>query len=341
MTPLRFGFIGAGGRCRRLLQYLHFIDRAEVVALADPHEPNLEKAVDAAEGQPATYTDFPTMLREEDVDCVFVCTPNYLHCEHVVAALDAGYHVYTEKPMATTLHDCDAIIAAAGRTDKTFMVGFECRFSFWATKMREVVDRGDIGEPKYIWFREFRGPFGEKVGKWIVQKQYSGGTLVEKNCHHFDMFNWFAGGKPTKIAALGSQAHVHRDGDVLDNATVVVDYDSGARATLLLCMFAQKAGGHEFGIVGTEGNAIAKIDTTGGMVTVNRVDAKEPRVYPSDVPEHIRGVHGGADYPCMSHFIDCVLDATDPSTTGAIGRAAVELGLAAERAIETESVVKL
>ena len=309
--------------------------------MADPHEPNWEKAQEAAQDDPRMYTDLRAMFDAEDLDCIFVCTPNYLHREHVIAALDAGYHVYSEKPMATTLEDCDAMIAVAAETDRTFMVGFECRFSFWARKMREVVDRGDIGEPKYIWFREFRGPFGEKVDQWIVQKRYSGGTLVEKNCHHFDMFNWFAGGKPVKVAALGSQAHVHRDGDVIDNATVVVDYDSGARATLLLCMFAQRAGGHELGIVGTEGNAIAKIDTTGGEVTVTRLGEKEPQVHPSDVPEHLRGVHGGADYPCMSHFIDCVLDATDPSTTGAIGRAAVELGLAAERAIETESVVKL
>ena len=341
MAPLRLGFIGAGGRCRRLLQYLNFIDRAVVVALADPHEPNLDKAVEAAQGEPATYADLHEMLRRDDLDSIFVCTPNYLHAEHVTVALEAGYHVFTEKPMATTLEDCDAMIQAAARTDKTFMVGFECRFSFWATKARDVVDRGDIGEPKYIWFREFRGPFGEKVDKWIVQKQYSGGTLVEKTCHHFDLFNWFAPGKPTQVIASGSQAHVHRDGDVLDNATVVVDYDSGARATLMLCMFAQKAGGHQFGIIGTEGNAIAEIDQTGGTVTVNRLADKEPQVYPSDVPEHLQGVHGGADFPSLNHFIDCVLEGKQPQTTAEVGRAAVELGIAAEQAIETERVVKL
>lgn len=93
-----------------------------------------------------------------------------------------------------------------------------------------------VGSVRQLWCKEFRGPFGIKVDDWIVQRRWSGGTLVEKNCHHFDLFNWFAGSTPRRVAAFGSIDLVYGADrfsvtpDVIDNAQVLVQYESGATA---------------------------------------------------------------------------------------------------------------
>src|SRR5204862_4758538 len=102
-------------------------------------------------------------------------------------------------------------------------------------------DAGEIGTPRMVWTRESRGPFQKKSQDWIQDARRSGGMLVDKNCHHFDLMNWWVNSKPKRVAAFGGNAvnRVIEGGDqVNDHSTVNFEYENGVRGTLQICLFA-------------------------------------------------------------------------------------------------------
>ena len=115
-----------------------------------------------------------------------------------------------------------------------------------AAELIRLVHGGAVGTPRMVAMREHRFPFLTKVGDWNRLTANTGGTLVEKTCHFFDLMNVIIGERPERVMASGAQDVNHLDevvdgrpADMLDNAFVIVDYPSGARALLDLCMFAE------------------------------------------------------------------------------------------------------
>lgn len=102
------------------------------------------------------------------------------------------------------------------------MIGHELRYSPFFQKVKSLVDAGDIGRPRMVWTREFRGPFQPKSQNWIQDKRHSGGILVDKNCHQFDLMNWWAGVRPVRVAAFGANAVMR----VVDTEHQVKDQES-------------------------------------------------------------------------------------------------------------------
>ena len=200
MDKLRVGFIGAGGIAR--LHYLGYKDhpRAEVVAICDVDEQQLQRR--AAEwGIPRTYNDYRQLLADPNVDAVEVLTPHHLHAPIGIAALEAGKHVSMQKPMAVTAAECDALIAATKRSCKLFRV-FE-NFIYYPPmlKAKELLDSGAIGEPLSIRIKIVQGNMGKgwKVPftRWgwrfdPVQGGH-GRVIYDYGYHFFNLARWFMG----------------------------------------------------------------------------------------------------------------------------------------------------
>ena len=129
------------------------------------------------------------------------------------------------------------MIAAAADTRRVLMVGQQMRYHLHLQKASALIAQGEIGRPIMIWLREMRGPFRvSPEHMWIYDRSKSGGMLVEKSCHHFDVFNWFTGSRPLSVYASGGQDVFTEPGGqkstIHDNAWVTVNFENGARAML-------------------------------------------------------------------------------------------------------------
>ena len=264
LGTIAIGIIGSGSRGRGHIEFIKASrGRAEVVALADVDDDQIAQSVKLLASRPAVYKDYRKLLEDGRVDAVVVSSPNFLHKEHAIAALESGRHVLCEKPLATTVEDCQAILEAAKRSPKVFLAGHELRFALVYLKMRELIEQGRGGRLCQIIHTELRGDWNPrgwrrrdlKTGKlvnWRLLDYPSGGTLVEKCCHFTDLFLMMIGANPSRVACTGG-VHFYRDGrETLDHASLILEYAGGCKATEVLSMYHRPTV-NEFRVLGTEG----------------------------------------------------------------------------------------
>ncbi len=254
----RLGYIGVGamGRSHMGVIRTHFAGEAEGVALFDPHEPSRAAALELLPGA-KVYSSAEALI-ESELDAVVISSPNCTHAEYAVAALAAGRHVFVEKPVATTAEDCCRLVRAADRSRHIVFIGHEMAYSPFCKKTEELLRQGVLGAVQMVWCKEFRPPFLQKVDQWIIDERFSGGAMVDKNCHHFDVMNRWAGSRPKRVAAFGSRRFNKVLGvatEVIDNASVSFEYENGVVGTLQLCMFGPDRDEDclEMGIIGDKG----------------------------------------------------------------------------------------
>ncbi len=344
--PINIGVIGYGYRGRELAGLLAENPQYRLSAICDRQSEysSLLKRSEPMK-QVGFYTDFRKILENKELEAVVIAVPQYAHHSLALEAFRAGKHVYTEKPMALSIRECDEMIAAAEKAGKVLMVGQQMRYHAHLLKMKEVVDSGELGKPVMIWLTEFRDPFH---GEWAYDKKKSGGLLVEKNCHHTDFFNWMAGASPVSVYASGGQDVVKKTAagksGILDNAWVTVNYSNGARAMLGICMFSSTAfekthyqvGYHrrEMGVA-CERGVICSEGPLGRNLEVQCSNTRNKTIYQLDVNQCISS-HG-----ILNGFYAAVRDRKKPSATGEIGRAALAVSLAAEKSIEEKRLVQI
>ncbi len=337
---MNIGLLGAGwfGREAHLRNLLK-IDDVEVTAVSSRSGESLSAAKELAGDQLQTFTDWRELLKIDSLDAVIVALTNDQHHAAAIAALEAGKHVMCEKPLGINIRECDEIIAAAEAAGKVLQIGHEMRFQRLYGQMKSMIDGGDIGDLQLMWCREFRGPM--RPG-WRSSEALTGGTIVEKNVHHIDLFNWMMATKPVRVSAHGG-TNVLTDREILDNAQVLIEYEGGRRANLELCLFAPYGGECEIGACGSLG----RIDTKNQALQLvhHRFDLP-------DRTERILADEGDAANfvdssgrvdrgigPELIHFVDCVRENTRPLNDGEAARLAVAVCIAAQESIKRKETV--
>ena len=264
----RAAIIGTGTIGQEHMRVASMLGRVSVHGIYDENGHSLDVA---AEGF-ATYSDcalrrydsLESACFDTDVDVLFICTPNYSHIDVFNTAIESGKAIFLEKPMATTLADAKHIVEADQGYSRFIQVGLQYRYKAPYVEARhEALQRQTLGAVKTIAVSEYRPPFLDKVNQWNKFNEYSGGTLVEKCCHYFDLLNLFAGARPSRVFATGSQAvnftdfeHGGRRSDIDDNAMVIVDYQNGIHANFTLNMFSPQFH-EELIICGDQGRLVA------------------------------------------------------------------------------------
>jgi len=350
MAKIRMAFIGVGSRGGKQAASVHrnFGKRAQVVALADINETNLDRAASAlASAAPARYTDWRKVVERDDVDAVCISTPQFAHCEVTLGAFEAGKHVYCEKPLALTVTDCNKMIAAGEKAGKVFTVGQQMRYHLHLKRMRDLIDQDAIGTPHLVWLKEFRNPF--KMS-WAFDKKKSGGALVEKSCHHFDVFTWLLGTPAVRVFASGGQA-VHKEifgvkSNIVDHAWVTIEHEDGRKAMLGLCFFAGllsekegRMGTHvrEIGVVGDKGMITTEGFHLGRNLEIHysyKSNVTKVQLDPSKGrPDDLFGRDG--NWGIWVDFFNCIENGSKPVSSGEMGRDALAVALAAEKSMET------
>ncbi len=349
--PVRYGVIGTGMMGIEHIENIRAMPGAEVTAAADPYLPSRQAAREALPGQELrVFDDHRALLDSGLCDAVVLATPNMTHFELLRDLLDTELHILVEKPLCTRIEDCRRVVEAQLGREQVLWVGMEYRYMPPIARLIAEVRRGAVGDLKMLAIREHRFPFLPKVNDWNRFNANSGGTLVEKCCHHFDLMNHIIGNPPVRVYASGSQAVNHLDEryggnrpDILDNAYVIVDYRDGQRAMLDLCMFAE--GGEnqeELVAVGDRGKVEARLPS--GLVLTGPRDGEwfSPTVETAtDSRIAHTGGHHGASYLEHLEFRSAIRNGTPPQVSAYDGYLAVAMAVAAQRSIDEHRPVEM
>jgi predicted dehydrogenase len=354
VQPLRYAVVGAGMMGTEHAITIAALPDARLVALADPEPRSLAAATRAlGPAAPPVWHDAGRMLADAEPDVVVIATPNHVHDESLAPVLRHGAHVLVEKPLAVDAARCAAIRDAVRRTEprigrggprRVVWVGMEYRYMAATAALIAHVRAGDVGEPRMVSIREHRFPFLHKVGEWNRFSRNTGGTLVEKCCHFFDLMRCVTGDEVVAVGASGGQALNHLDErhggevpDLLDHAYVTVEFARGARGMLELSMFAEASRNEqEISVVGDAGKVEAF--PAEGLVRIGR---RERGVLRAPVAERtvaqpegiLPGIHHGATHRAHLALARAVRDGREAEVCVEDGLAAVAIGEAAHRAI--------
>lgn len=211
---MNVAIIGTGTRSVLYLKQILTEKHKDIVikALVDIDEEKLRRyAKDYFndENMPALYTDSNEMMANEDIDTVFICTPDNKHTDIVLPILRAGKNVLLEKPMATTVEDCKAIYDESIKHGNCFYLGFVLRYTPLYKKVKEIIEAGTLGKIISVEAKEMLEYLhgASYMRRWHRLKENSGGFLNTKCCHDMDLLNWLVGSEPELISAFGSRAY--------------------------------------------------------------------------------------------------------------------------------------
>ena len=264
----RLAIIGVGMMGREHLRVALLLGRMRIRGVYDDHAGSLDQAQreyrQATQRALNVYPSFEALCADEAVDAYLIATPNFTHSAIFERLIKTGKPIFLEKPMATSLIDAQRMVTLAKAYPACVQLGMQYRFkaqyieAFHAIRVQQA-----LGTVHTVAMSEYRPPFLNKVGEWNKFNHYSGGTLVEKCCHYFDLINLAVDAYPVKVYAQGGQAvnfidfeHQGLSADIDDHAFVTVTYDNGMLAHFTLNMFCQELY-EELVVTGDQGRLVA------------------------------------------------------------------------------------
>ncbi|MEO7061773.1 MAG: Gfo/Idh/MocA family oxidoreductase [Lapillicoccus sp.] len=305
-----------------------------VTAVASPTHGHAEELA-GRYGIGTTYTDYHDMLSDPQVDIVSITAPNVLHCQITLDAAAAGKHVIVEKPMAMSLEECDAMIAACERAGVHLFYAEELFFTPKYVKAKEMADQGAFGSVFLVKQSEMHfGPHADWF--WDVE-QSGGGVFMDMGCHGLAFTYWFLGRPaPVSITAhMGTYVHGDRTRGE-DHVFAVVEFEGGAMGHVEDSWARRGGMDDRIEVYGSEGvtygnlhmgNALPTYSERGYGYAVEKAPSTVGWTYP--VYEELWNYGFPQE---LDHFCACVKGLAEPQATGHDGRMALQLMLAGYQA---------
>jgi predicted dehydrogenase len=235
----KMAIIGCGNRSKTIISALNDVPEIEIIALCDivPHKMEQRAQLIKSGDKPKFMKELKEVLRMEQLDAVAVITPNGTHKDIVIESLEAGKHVFCEKPMALTVADCNEMIGAVGRTRKALQIGTPRRHAPSYKKLIEIIRTRPVGQILQSSLFDYRGdwrvpeadeyPAGTPY--WRLDQTKSGGVAYEMGNHIIDVNNWVFDSEPIAVCSLqGVNNFSLRKRDSSDHAGVLVEYANGS-----------------------------------------------------------------------------------------------------------------
>ncbi len=332
MRKVKYAVLGLGWFGEKHCEALPAIPNVELHAVCT-RNPERLRDIQKKFGVSKVFTDYHAMLADPEVEAVSITTMWDQHAAPAIAALQAGKHVFLEKPMASTLADCDAIVNASKAAKGFFMVGHICRFNPRYAAAKQEIDAGKIGTIISMYARRNLQSW---VGASVLDKI---GPIIGDCVHDTDLMFWFSGSRAISAYAQTVQFRAHANPDL---GQVMYRLESGASCILesVWCMpnTMPYQIDERLEVVGTEGS-ISIHDTHPNLMIVDKDGARCPDTtyWPM-----IHGQLRGALRDELSYFVNCISAGTAPSViTPEESREAVRACLAAEESAASGAVVKL
>jgi len=359
---IRYGLVGAGMMGQEHIRNLALLDGCEVTAVADPNDAMRAASVDATCGTAKGYVDHRELLSSGLCDALIIATPNDTHHSLLLDVMASNLPILCEKPLCTTSAHCREVVNKAANRTAPVWVAMEYRYMPPVQRLLQELQNGTAGNPNMVSIREHRFPFLEKVDHWNRFNERTGGTLVEKCCHFWDLMRLALQSDPVSVFASAGADVNHRDEsydgrvpDIIDNAFVVVNFANGTRGMLDLCMFAEGSYWQE--IISVTGD-VARLDakvpgparlSSNGKERSSEIEIAyraEKRVVREEVEVDHRilaaGDHHGSTYYQHERFRDLVRTGQgQPEVTVLDGLWSVIVGEAAEESARTGQPVEV
>jgi len=341
-----------------------------VVAVCDPSEESLQCARRLFGVDLQIHETPAELCSDPQVSWVAIGSPNALHREHAEMALAAGRHVFCEKPLATTLEDCLALLHAIRESGRIFSLGLTLRYASFYRRIREMLDEGAIGRIISFEFNETLIPDhgGYIHQNWRRHTAMAGTHLLEKCCHDVDVAHWLIGGRPIRVASFGGctlfteanrglqeqigpspdgrpafqawkaarspETPFRDDKDIVDHQVAIIEFDNAVHATFHTnCSAAIPE--RRFYLLGETGSIRA--DLRAGRIEHTRTGWDEP----TQVYELQGGGHGDGDTHLVDHLADSIRHERVPAATAMMGLDSAVSCFAIDRAMEQGSVIDL
>lgn len=332
MRKINYGIIGLGWFGEKHCEALAGLPNVQLHSLCTRNAQRLAE-VGKTFGVERQHTSYEEMLKDPELDAVSVVTMWDQHTAPTVAALRAGKHVFLEKPMASTVADCDTIVAEAEKAKGSFMVGHICRFNPRYAAAKQAIAEGRIGKIVSLYARRNLPAF---VGASVLPKI---GPIIGDGVHDTDLMLWYTG---AKIVSAYAQTVSIRGLANPDLGWTMYRFDSGAIGVLEdnWCLPDSTAFqiDERMEINGTEGS-IAIHDTHPNFSIVDKSGWKSPDTTYWPL---IHGVRAGALRDELSYFVNCVAQGKRPEViTPQESREAVRACLAAEESAKSGKIVTL
>lgn len=371
--PLRVAVVGVGARAGLARWVGRTGVPARVVEAVDVDPAGRARAQELFGADTAFAADHRGLVARagtaQGVDAAFVCTPDDTHADLAEDLLRAGVAVYLEKPLATTIEDCDRVLAAAAETGTKLYVGHNMRHMAVVRTMRDVVARGEIGEVQAVWCRHFVGNGGDYYFKdWHADRARSTSLLLQKAVHDIDVIHWLAGSTTRDVVGMGDlqvygrvtdredragqlmtdwfsydnwppleQKGLHPTIDVEDTSMMLMRLDNGVLASYEQCHFTPDYW-RNYTVIGTRGRLENVGDGDGATVRVwNRRTTWSERgdvEYPVDAGGP---GHQDADRQTVGEFLRHVAEGAPITTSPVMARDAVATGVVATLSLRAGS----
>ncbi len=357
MPTIRTALIGCGKVGQIHAAALRDLPESDFVAVCDSDR-GRAAAFAARYGVPHSYTDVSTMCRDAAVQAVCVCTPHPLHAAPVIAAAEAGAHALVEKPLAASLADCDAMLAAAHKAGTTLAVVSQRRLYEPVLRMKAAIDAGKIGRPvlgvfsMFSWRDQAYYESDPWRGKWATE---GGGVLVNQSPHQLDLLRWFMG-EIDEVSGYWANLN-HPTIEVEDTALAMIRFKNGGLGSIVTSL-SQKPGIYTKVHVHGSNGASVGVETDRGATFVAGVSAiaEPPLTDLWTIPgeEHLlagfqaedrarfAAVNATTHYHALQikDLLRSILDSRPPLLTGEDGRAVVELFTAIYRSNREQRAIK-
>ncbi len=362
LRQINYGFIGCGMMGQEHLRNIALLPDTRVSAIFEPDQ-IMADAAKATAPNAIMCASLAELLAVEALDCLLIASPNHMHvAQFSEIAATRQLPILIEKPLFTHPDDAVKLLALESSYAAPVWVGMEYRYMPPVQTFIEQA-KATTGGITMLTIREHRFPFLEKVGDWNRFNRNTGGTLVEKCCHFFDLMRLITEGEPVRVMASAgqdvnhlSEAYEGETPDIWDAGFVIVDFDNGARAMLELCMYAEGSTfQEEITAVGPAGKIEAKVpgprrfwpthlgEPPVSQVIVSPRKPKGPQMIaiPVDPTLQTAGDHNGSTFYQHARFLDVVRGESPPAVSLRDGMLAVQMGLAAQKSAATGEAVTL
>ena len=321
MKKVRVCLIGCGrAGLIHMRNFAGSVKNAELIALCDVFEENIRAARQEVDVK-YVYSDYKDALRNEEIDAVVVVTPTKFHRDIVIAAAEAGKHVFCEKPMAESARECDEMIEACRRNNVKLQIGFMRRFDRNFRRGKALIDAGAVGQVTSL-RSNTHGP--SEPRPWMFDVRNSYGPIGEVNSHDFDTLRWYAGSEVRRLYAVGhnfrSPEAAAQYPEYYDTCQTLLEFDNGVVGTISGAQYVKYGYDSRAEILGTQG--IIKVGTQhDNAVEVTTAD-RENKI---DSVASWRNLFADAYAAEANAFADCILNDTEPEVTGHDGKMALLL----------------
>ncbi|MFQ1702734.1 Gfo/Idh/MocA family protein [Loktanella agnita] len=360
MDMVNYGIVGCGMMAREHILNINLLPQGRVSVVYDPVEELAQSCADLA-GDAVVAPSLEALLAHETLDAIVIVSPNHLHATQLAQIVATRpLPILCEKPLFTDPSDKAALDALFKGYRHPVWVAMEYRYMPPVAALIEQAEQA-TGGVKMLSIREHRFPFLPKVGDWNRFNANTGGTLVEKCCHFFDLMRHILKAEPVRVMASAGQVNNHLDEiydgevpDIWDAGYVIVDFDSGARAMLELCMFAEGSRyQEEISAVGPKGKIECLVPGPGRFWPAKLGPAPVPQVIisprapqgpivaeiPVDPALLAAGDHNGSTFYQHQRFHAVVRGMGGVEVTLSDGAKAVAMGLAAQESARTGQAV--